>query len=60
MRWNDIVWMVILIVMAGLISWLGGMTRTYSAFGGEDVAALCLIGWAIKDYIEAEEEQRNE
>lgn len=53
MRWNDIVWMVILIVMAGLISWLGGMTRTYSAFGGEDVLAICLIGYAIHSYIEA-------
>ena len=52
--------MVVTILLAVGIAWLGGLTRTYNAFGGEDVAALCLIGWAIKDYIEAEEERKHE
>lgn len=52
--------LALFVLLAVCIAWLGGMTRTYNAFGGEDVAALCLIGWAIKDYIDAEEEQKNE
>lgn len=58
MRWDDLLQMVILIAFAACFAWLGGLTRTYSAFGGEDVAALCLIGYAVRTYIEEGKEER--
>lgn len=38
---------VSVILLAVAIAALGEMTRSYSAFGGEDVLALALIGYVI-------------
>lgn len=39
------------IALAFFLAWLGGLTRTYAAFGGEDVLALCIIALAVHNYI---------
>lgn len=41
-----------LIIAAVIIAWGGGMTRSYHAFGGEDVLALLIIAGAIRAHIE--------
>lgn len=38
---------VMLVLLAVLILIFGGMTRPYPAFGGEDMLALTLMGYAI-------------
>lgn len=35
------------VAAAVLVAWLGGMSRPYGAFGGEDMVALALIGYGI-------------
>ncbi len=41
-----------LLVMAALVIIIfGGMSRTYSAFGGEDVLALFMIGFAVRELV---------
>lgn len=50
--------MVVTILLAVVIAWLGGLTRTYNAFGGEDVLALIMIGWAVRDYVVAKRKEK--
>ena len=50
--------MVVTILLAVGIAWLGGLTRTYNAFGGEDVLALIMIGWAVRDYVVAKRKEK--
>ena len=46
------------IVAAGVLVWyLGGLTRGYPAFGGEEVLLLCAIGYAIHVLTKKEEER---
>lgn len=36
-----------LVALGVLIIYLGGMTRTYSAFGGEDIAGIAVIIYGL-------------
>ena len=38
---------VTLVALGVLIIYLGGMSRTYSAFGGEDIAGIAVIIYGI-------------
>lgn len=46
---------VALVIAAIAIMYLGGQTRTYPAFGGEDLVGLALIAWATVPEKEDEE-----
>ena len=40
-----------LILAALFVAWIGGLSRPYAAFGGEDVLAWLIIIEAIRKYI---------
>ena len=47
-----------IVALALLISYAGGLTRPYDAFGGEDMLALTVIGYGIYRMIEQVKEVR--
>lgn len=44
--------LVAILAIALLISYAGGLTRPYTAFGGEDMLALTVVGYGIYRMIE--------
>lgn len=58
MKWSDVFELIGFIALALSLQWLGGLTRPYAAFGGEDILALLLIGYAIHEFLEKRREAR--
>lgn len=43
--------LVATIALGVFLAWLGGLSRPYAAFGGEDVLAICITALAVHNYI---------
>lgn len=46
------------IALALFIIWLGGLSRTYHAFGGEEILALATVALGIRSFLKKREEER--
>jgi hypothetical protein len=42
---------IVMITLAAFVAYIGGMTRPYEAFGGEDMLALVLVVYALHDFV---------
>ena len=48
------------ILFAVFLAWFGGLARPYSAFGGEDVLALCVTAQALYNYFTKDKRRENQ
>lgn len=47
-----------LVLAALFVTWFGGLSRPYAAFGGEDVLALLIVAEAVHRYIEENKREK--
>ena len=56
MKFSDYAWTIFLLAVACFVVWAGGLTRSYNAFGGEDVLGICLMWYAVWSLRKAKKE----